>query len=344
MAHELSVVMPVYNGARYLSAALDSVLRQSFPNFEVLIMDDGSTDETPAILAGYAARDPRIRVFRRPRQGQIATRNELLRLAQSDMVACADADDICLPDRFERQLRAMSRDGRLWILGTAMISINGSGRHRKRWRVPTGSDAVAAELERRCCIGHPSCMMRRQNILAIGGYRPGYEAAEDYDLFLRASERGKVDNLEAVGVLYRKHRESVTQRQALRQAISVDLARATHNLRVAGRPDPTVDLLDGPPDLEDLVVTALLSPEQMEYHRAMAVTADLGAESEDVDRALQYFLSAPVDKKQSIATQRAIVRLLARRSFDRASLAAVLRAISLGPGRLVRLWAAGHPA
>jgi GT2 family glycosyltransferase len=343
MAHELSVVMPVYNGAKYLAAALDSILSQTFSTFELLVMDDGSTDETPAILAGYAARDSRIRVFCRPRQGQIATRNELLRLASSDIVACADADDICLPDRFAQQMRAMSEDGRLWVLGTGMISINGSGRRRKQRRIATGSDAVAAELERGCCIGHPSCMMRRQSILAIGGYRAAYEAAEDYDLFLRASERGTVDNLEAVGVLYRKHGESVSQRQALRQTLSADLAVATHRLRVECRPDPTADL-GAPPDLEDPIVTALLSDTQMEYHRAMAVTADPGAEAEDVDRALRYFLSVPVGKKQAIATQRAIVRLLARRNLDRASLAAVTRAASLGPGRLIRLWAAGHPA
>jgi hypothetical protein len=146
-----------------------------------------------------------------------------------------------------------------------------------------------------------------------------------------------------VGVLYRTHGESVSQRQALRQAISVDMARTTHRLRIEGRPDPTVDLA-APPDLENPILTALLSPAQMDYHRAVAVTADPRAEPEDVDRALRYFLSAPVDKKQAIATQRAIVRLLARRNLDRASLAAVMRAAALGPGRLVRLWAAGHPA
>jgi GT2 family glycosyltransferase len=341
MAHALSVVMPVHNGARYVGAAIDSVLNQTSPDFELLVMDDGSTDETPAILARCAALDCRIRVFRRPHQGQIATRNELLRLARGDIVACADADDICLPDRFERQLHVMSDDTRLWVLGTAMESIDASGRRRRRRRVITGSDAVAADLERGCCIGHPSCMMRRQEILAIGGYRPGYEAAEDYDLFLRASEHGRVDNLEAVGVLYRTHAESVSHRHALRQAISADLARATHWVRIAGRPDPTADLAVAP-DLDCPIVTALLSPTQMQLHRAMAITANPRAEAEDIDRALRYFLDVPVGRKHALATQRAIIRLLTRRTFDRASIAALIRAASLGPGRLIRLWAAGH--
>jgi GT2 family glycosyltransferase len=343
MAHDLSVVMPVYNGARYVGAAIDSVLCQTFSAFELLVMDDGSTDETPAILARYAAQDTRVRMLHRPHQGQIATRNELLRLARGDLVACADADDICLPDRFERQMHAFAQDGRLWLLGTALMTIDASGRNRGHRRVTTGSDAVAAELERECCIGHPSCMMRRQSMLEIGGYRPAYEAGEDYDLFLRASEHGKVDNLEAVGVLYRTHAESVSQRQAVRQAISTDLARATHRLRVAGRPDPTAGL-SAPPGLDDPIVAAVLSHDQTERHRAMEVTADPHAAAQDIDRALRYFLSAPVGRKQTRATQRAIVRLLARRRFDRESLAAVIRAAALGPGRLARLWVAGGHA
>src|SRR5262245_31931738 len=117
VADKLSVIMPVYNGAKYIGTAIDSILCQTLQNFELLVLDDGSTDDTPAILARCATSDRRIRVFTRPRQGQIASRNELLHLARSDIVACADADDICLPDRFERQLPVMLRDPDLWVLG-----------------------------------------------------------------------------------------------------------------------------------------------------------------------------------------------------------------------------------
>ena len=230
----------------------------------------------------------------------------------------------------------MARDPALWVLGTAMVTIDAKGVCRKRRRVTTGSEAVAVDLERGCCIGHPSTMMRREPILALGGYRLAYEAAEDYDLFLRASERGKVDNLEAVGVLYREHGESVSHRHALRQALSTDLARATHALRIAGMRDPTAELA-GPPDLEDPIVTALISPGQIELHRAMAVTANPDAGPEEIDRALRYFLHARVGKKQVRATQRAIVGLLRRRQIDWSSVMAMLRAIALGPGRFARL-------
>jgi hypothetical protein len=346
MHDPISVMMPVHNGAKYVEAAIGSVLRQTFRDFELLVMDDGSTDATPAILTRLAASDRRVRVYRRPRQGQIASRNELLQLARSDIVTCADADDICLPDRLEQQLSAMRRDPALWVLGTAMTSIDARGRHRRPRRVVTGSAAVAAELERGCCIGHPSCMMRRQSILAIGGYRAAYEAAEDYDLFLRASEHGKVDNLGTVGVLYREHGESVSCRHAARQAISTDLAQTTHRLRKAGRPDPTAHLAM-PPALADPLLTALVAPARMELHRAMAVSGDPDAAQDEIDRALRYFIDVPVGKKQARATQRAIVALLPRRRPDRWSLRAALKGIALGPGRFGRLIIAryrAHPA
>lgn len=328
--------MPVYNGAAYVGEAIDSVLRQTLGDFEFLIMDDGSTDETPHILKRYADRDRRIRLHLRQRQGQIACRNELLDLAGNDIVACADADDICLPDRFERQLPVMIGDGRLLVLGTGVIPIDARGRRGRRWRTVTGSAVVARELARRCCIAHPTCMMRRRGVLAIGGYRPGYESAEDYDLFLRASEHGKVDNLAAVGVLYRRHEESVSQTAALRQAVSADLARATHSLRTSGAPDATQGL-PAPPGLEDPMLLALLSPVQMEFHRAMAVTFDAGAGPDEIRRALTYFLNAPINKKQALPFQRAVVRLIGRLRFDPLSLRVVARAVALGPRRFVRL-------
>jgi glycosyltransferase involved in cell wall biosynthesis len=102
-------------------------LRQRFKDFEFLIMDDGSSDSSPAILRDYADRDGRIRLFLGPRQGQIAWRNELLQLVKTDMVACADADDVCLPGRLEHQFCVMNRDPDLWVLGTAMITIDGAG-------------------------------------------------------------------------------------------------------------------------------------------------------------------------------------------------------------------------
>jgi hypothetical protein len=336
MAALFSVMMPVFNATAYLSEAIDSVLGQTLADFEFLIMDDGSTDGTAGMLRHYADRDRRIRLFLRQHRGQIACRNELLQLARTDIVACADADDICLPDRFERQLPVMERDGALLVLGTAVIAINKDGARRKPLRVPTGSADVGAELGRRCCIAHPSCMMRARGIRAIGGYRPAYECAEDYDLFLRASERGKVDNLSVVGVYYRQHTDNVSHRNGLRQAISADLARATHALRLAGQVDPTAALA-GAPDLDAPVLAALIPPAQMAFHRAVADALDARAGARARERAVQHFLRVRIASKQARAAQAAIVRLIGRRRFDYRSLRLAVRALSLGPRRLARL-------
>jgi glycosyltransferase involved in cell wall biosynthesis len=282
MVARLSVIMPVYNGAAHLADAVDSVLKQTLGDFELLVMDDGSSDDTPIILKRYAEQDLRVRLHPRRHQGQIACRNELLQLARTNIVACADADDICLPDRFEKQVATMEQDSDLWILGTAVVSVDAKGARGRRWRMPAGSAAVAAELKRRCCIAHPSCMMRVKHILAIGGYRPAYECAEDYDLFLRASELGKVDNLSSVGVLYRQHGDNVSRRHGLRQAISTDLARATHFLRAAGRQDPT-DGLAAAPALDDPILSVLIPAAQMEFHRALAYALDPFAGPDEVE-------------------------------------------------------------
>ena len=299
-------------------------------------MDDGSTDGTPAILKRYAEQDRRIRVFLRQHQGQVACRNELLRLATTDIVACADADDVCLPDRFEHQLAAMLKDSDLWVLGTAAVSIDKNGARRRPWRVPTGCVPVAAGLERRCCIVHPSCMMRTRNILALGGYRPAYACAEDYDLFLRASERGKVDNLSVVAVLYRQHGGNVSHRHRLRQAISTELARATHVLRLAGQPDPT-DGRISPPALDDPLLTALFPPLQLELYRATALALSPMATAGEIGWAAELLLRARVGKKQARVAQQAMVDLISRRRFDHVSIRLALRAAAMGPGRLARL-------
>jgi GT2 family glycosyltransferase len=336
MVARLSVIMPVYNGAAHLSEAVDSILKQTLGSFELLVMDDGSSDDTRVILKRYAEQDRRVRLHLRRHQGQIACRNELLQLARTSIVACADADDICLPDRLETQLATMERESDLWILGTAVISVDAKGARRKRWRMPTGSAAVGAELERRCCIAHPSCMMRVKHILAIGGYRAAYECAEDYDLFLRASELGKVDNLSMVGVLYRQHRASVSRRRSLRQAISTDLARATHFLRAAGHRDPT-DGLAAAPALDDPMLSALIPAAQMEFHRAMEYAFDPLADPAEVEGAVGFFRHACIGNKQARAAQRAMLRLVGRRRFDLSSLIVAARAVALGPGRLRRL-------
>jgi hypothetical protein len=328
-----TVLMPAYNCERYIAEAIESILRQSIDGFELLVLDDGSNDQTPIIAAQFAATDRRVRVIRRQRQGQVASRNELLQLAGTEIIAWADADDIALPQRFERQLAVMLARPKLHALGASMIVIDGAGAKCGHLRNPVGSAAVALALQRRVSISQPSAMLRRRAALEAGGFRAAYEGAEDYDLFLRMSERGELDNLDCFGVYYRKHGESVSHRNANRQLLSADLARATHVARSQGRPDPTTTMSE-PPNVDCPVLDEILG-EDMRFHRAMARAASTNGWSDA--GLLPEILALPVSARRARPIQKAIAAILQRRPFDVLTLRAALHGFRLGPRRFLKL-------
>jgi len=327
-------MMPVYNGRRYLRAAVESILTQTLADLRLLIIDDGSDDGSGELLAELARKDHRIELIRRGRKGQIETRNELLCRAQTDIVACADADDVSLPDRLARQYAMMASDPDLIVLGCQMQVIDDAGSAVGEQRKPVGANAVRTALLHGTAVSQPSCMMRRRAILQIGGYRRAYEHAEDYDMLLRACESGKVDNADFIGIRYRRHGESVSHRHCVRQLASADLARATHLLRVAGVKDPTSQIEDAlafeHPLMEELVPAAAL-------YGALDVT-----QKHPANAPLRTLIAAPVARRQQRLVQRAIVEAVHHRPFDALSARALLRAATLGPGRLARLYLARH--
>src|SRR5579864_5984497 len=119
----ISVVMGVYNAQRYVSEAIESVLNQTFGDFEFIVVDDGSTDRTPAILQEYQARDPRLKVLRIAHAGIVAAANAGLAIARAELIARADADDVCLPERFARQVSYMGDHPECVCLGSRMLLI-----------------------------------------------------------------------------------------------------------------------------------------------------------------------------------------------------------------------------
>jgi glycosyltransferase involved in cell wall biosynthesis len=206
-APRISVLMPVYNGEAYLDEAIRSILSQTFADFEFLIMDDGSTDRTPAILDRIAAADRRIRVFRRENRGIIATLNELLELARAELIARMDADDIALPHRFAEQVRYLDENPDCVLVASSVVLIDPDGSDLTvRDGAHTHEEINRALLETGGqIIYHPATMMRRQALLDLGGYRSGYFHAEDLDLFLRLGEVGRLVNLPEPLLKYREH-------------------------------------------------------------------------------------------------------------------------------------------
>lgn len=208
----ISVLMSVYNAGRYLRPAIESILAQSFADFEFIIIDDGSADASPEVLRDYAMRDPRIRLTVRPNFGLTRTLNEGLASARGEFVARMDCDDVSLPDRFEKQLAFMRADPSLVCVGGCFELIDGKGRLLTRLRPPADDESIQKLLLRgHTAICHPAAMMRRDAVNQVGGYDPYFKTTQDLDLWLRLGEVGKLGNVPEVVLKFRQHETSVSE-------------------------------------------------------------------------------------------------------------------------------------
>jgi len=210
----VSVVVPVHNGEATIRTALESILRQTYSEFELLVIDDGSTDSTPELLEDMSRRDRRVRVLRNPSaMGLGWTLNRGVAEARGDWIARMDADDVAHPERLMRQLRALQADPSIHVLGTQAVEVDAAGRARGVRRVPLAPEDVRAVLPWTNPIVHPSVMFRREVILSVGSYDPSLRHAEDYDLWLRCAAAGvKMANLPDMLLWYRVTRSLMKKR------------------------------------------------------------------------------------------------------------------------------------
>ena len=244
----ISVLMPVYNAERYLAQAVESVLAQTLGDFEFIIINDGSTDRSEEILRGFAARDSRIRLISRPNTGYVVALNEGLGQACGEFIARMDADDVCLPRRFERQIAFLRQHPKVALVGGRVEIIDEAGRLIIRPRVPLDNDALQrALLEGKNLIGHPTVMVRRQTMLDCGGYNVDACPAEDLDMWLRVGEVGEVANVPELILKYRQHARSVSATQHDVQVRNTRLAceRAWQRRGVQGALSPDVNSRPG---------------------------------------------------------------------------------------------------
>ncbi|MCS3672013.1 glycosyltransferase involved in cell wall biosynthesis [Salinibacter ruber] len=184
--------MSVHNGADYLESALESILNQTYMNFEFLITDDCSTDESPAIIQRYAERDDRIRSFRnKENQGLTKSLNDMLQRAEGELIARMDADDVSRPDRFERQLSAFEEEPipDLVFSNTRLIDKNGAPICIS-WR--PSEEQIVDQIGERCYIPHPTVMARTEAIRKVGGYNENYWTGQDHELWERLKTDGAV--------------------------------------------------------------------------------------------------------------------------------------------------------
>jgi glycosyltransferase involved in cell wall biosynthesis len=215
---QISVVMPVYNAQEFLAPAMQSILDQSFDDFEFIIIDDGSTDATAAIISQQSGRDSRIRLLRQEHAGTTAALNHGIREARGKYIARMDADDISLPDRFEKQVSFLEDHPEMCAVGawTLRIDQDGDPLCVKQWH--TDHAEIVAWLEKGLQgLPHPTAMIRTEAIHRIGGYCEEYPLAQDLDLWLRLSETAKLANLPEVLLKYRHHKRSITACQRREQ-------------------------------------------------------------------------------------------------------------------------------
>ena len=238
----VSVILPVYNGGRYLAAAVDSILAQTFRDFELIAVDDGSTDETLALLEQWARGDGRMLCVRQDHAGLIAALNRGLTLARGEFIARMDHDDISQPDRFARQVEFLDAHLDVAVVGSAVTLIDERGHAIRDVRYPETPAAIAEFLRAGSALAHPAVMMRRAAVIAVGGYRPAYQHAEDYDLWLRMAEEYALANLPDRLLLYRQRRDKLSIASALEQRLAAIIARFAARCRRAGQPDPTEGL------------------------------------------------------------------------------------------------------
>lgn len=232
----VSVLMSVFNGAPFLREAVESILCQTFGDFEFIIINDGSSDGSAEILHRYAGEDSRIVLIERENKGLIASLNEGLSCARAPLIARMDADDIALPERLALQKAYMDDHADVSALGGALVLIDEKGRAFGKHAYPRRGATLDRHLyERGSPVAHPAVMMRRDAVLKLGGYRPAYKHAEDYDLWLRLRKTGAIDNLPATILKYRQHPGKISLRHAEQQALASVIAR--HAARA--KTDPT---------------------------------------------------------------------------------------------------------
>jgi glycosyltransferase involved in cell wall biosynthesis len=197
----VSVIMTVYNSESFLKEAIESILNQSYTNFELIIIDDCSSDQSVAVVKRYAAQDPRIRIFlNKKNQGQAASRNQGIRAAHGKYIMIADSDDISIRERFERQVAYMEEHPEIGVLGTQSLSFSTDPSQGKK------SDRISYSFtEARVPVHNPTCCIRAAVLDKYGGFDPNNRIAEDIELYLRLNYHGVgFANLDQILCYYRE--------------------------------------------------------------------------------------------------------------------------------------------
>ncbi|MBA4155959.1 MAG: glycosyltransferase [Gemmatimonadetes bacterium] len=234
----VSVVIPTYNHRDFILQTLESVFAQTFTDYEVVVVNDGSPDDTVDLLRPLAARG-RIRVVEQPNRGMGAARNRGIMAARGQYIALLDDDDLWLPDKLEHQVRVMqSRDEVILVYGRHVIlKANGTTFVDERTKLPTGS--VHDEyLQRNWIVSPGQTLIRAAALRKVGGFDPGIWGNDDWELYIRLAREGEFYFEDRPCLLYRMHGSNASRGNAVRMANNFLKVSGKHggwNIRLRAR-------------------------------------------------------------------------------------------------------------
>jgi glycosyltransferase involved in cell wall biosynthesis len=209
--------MAVHNGERYLREAIESILHQTFGDFELIIVDDGSTDSSPDVFTRYQKSEDRLRVYQQENQGLTVSLNKALGLARGKYIARMDADDISLPERFSEQIGFLEAHREVGLVGSWAQYIDHEGCSLAVWQNAAEHGCLKWRLCFNNVFAHSSVMMRRDVVQGVGGYDLALRYSQDYDLWCRMSDVARLSSIQKVLVLFRLHGEKVSEVHKIEQ-------------------------------------------------------------------------------------------------------------------------------
>ena len=243
----IEVLMPVRNGSKYIEQAITSILSDEAHILRLIVIDDGSTDDTKDIISKIDTRTE-IRIISQDSLGLTQALNRGLKETQAAFVARMDSDDISIKGRLPAQLAFLQQHPHIVAVGTQAAYIDEDGRDLgTRTRYPLDPKEIRRQLfDKGCVICHPTILARRDALLKCGGYHVAFKHAEDYDLWLRLTDHFEIANLPDVFLRYRRHSHQVSNGRNIQQSFSRDFALWCARERQAQRPDPSIAIMSPP--------------------------------------------------------------------------------------------------
>jgi len=240
---KVSVIMACYNAGPYLDESIQSVLWQTLDDLELILVDDGSNDNTLEIAKRYEMQDQRISILSMPANlGPANARNVGIRVARGEWIGILDSDDVSIRSRFAEQIRITARHKDIVMIGSDCIFIDNQGRSLRRHKYPPNHQKLIKSLySMQAFPPHSSMLYHRGTMQKCSGFNKRYLQSEDYDLWLRLSEAGKLASIDKALVKIRKHKQNISNANGgMLQVIFAMAACISHFLRVYGYPDPSV--------------------------------------------------------------------------------------------------------